>query len=108
MATRIGKLRHNVELQSSTSTVDTYGQKTKTWHPYAIVWAEIVPLAGRELEHAKQVSAETNHRIRIRYRSDVAAVDRVKWDNRIFEITAVLDADHRKTELTLMASEVAS
>ena len=102
----IGKLRHRVKLQGLTENQDGYGQAVKSYTTYATVWASIEPLQGRELEHAKQISAETNHRVTIRYNSDITVEGRVVFGDRTFEITAVLDTDERNRELVLMCSEV--
>ena len=102
----IGKLRHRVKLQGLTENQDGYGQAVKSYTTYATVWASIEPLSGREIEHAKQITAETNYRITIRYNGNVKATDRVAFGDRTFEITAVVNPEERNEYLVLMCSEV--
>jgi len=104
----IGKLRHRVELKSATTEQDGYGESVETWSgdAYTTVWASIEPLSGRELEHAQQITAETNHRIRIRYNSSVAAEHRAYWGSRIFEITAIINPEERNIYQDLYCKEI--
>lgn len=100
-----GKLNQRIELQSATTAADSYGEPIQTWATYATVWAAVVPLSGRELIYAQQVSSETNIRITIRYTSSVAVGHRVKYGTRYFDINAVIDRDMRNEQIELMCKE---
>ncbi|MBN1807188.1 MAG: phage head closure protein [Sedimentisphaerales bacterium] len=99
-------MRHRVELQQFAESQDGYGEMVREYTTYATVWAEIKPLQGKELEHAQQISAETDFQIRIRYNPAVASEHRVVFGNRVFEITAVKNTEERNEELVLMCKEI--
>lgn len=103
-----GKLRHRVYIQRATEAANTYGEMVKTWASIYRVWASVEPLTGRELERAQQVSAEATTRVKIRYTDDVTVGDRIlfgTYDQRVFEINAIVNPDERNVELHLFCSE---
>jgi len=102
----IGKLRHRVTIQNKVTLPDGYGGVTSTWQDVATVWASVEPLNGRELYAAQQVKAELTHRIRIRYMSGIKPEMRIAFDNRTFEIEAIIDPEERHESLELLCSEV--
>lgn len=102
---RIGQLRHSVELQQPASNQDGYGEAVRTYTTYATVWASVEPLQGREFEFAQQISAETTHRITIRYNSNVTVEHRVKFGTRIFEITSPVNPKERNEKMILFCKE---
>ena len=102
-----GKLRHKVQLQDEQIAQDPdTGEMVKTWATIATLWAEIVPLSGREFLAASAEQSEVRSRITIRYREDVTAAMRVVYRGKYFNILAVLpDAESGKEHLTLMTGE---
>jgi len=102
----VGRLRHRIILQSKTLTRDAYGGETITWVDLATVWAECLPLSGREFLAARAEVAESLLKIRIRWRADVSTGNRVVWDGRTYDIEAALDTGGRREELMLMCKEV--
>ena len=100
-----GNLRHRVTFQSLTTADDGYGGTVETWGDTATVWASVEPLSGFERIQAMQVSPRLSHRVVMRYRADVDAGDRLSYDGRVFDITAVIDEDERHRELTLLCEE---
>ena len=103
---KIGKLRHRVSLQSSTATANEFGEKIAAWSAYATVWAEIMPLQGRELENAQQISEKCDYEIFIRYNANVLSTHRVIYGSRTFEIQAVLNINERNEKLKLICTEI--
>jgi len=102
-----GRLRHRVTLQSKSVTRDAYGGETVTWVDIATVWAECLPLSGREYLAARAEVAETLIKIRIRWRADVSTTCRAVWEGRNYDIEAALDSGGRHEELMLMCKAVA-
>lgn len=102
-----GDLRHRVTLQRLLVDQDPVtGETAKIWVNAAIVWAQIVPLSGREFIAAGAEQSEVTGRITIRYRDDVDASMRVVQGNMYHNILAVLpDAESGREHLTLMVSE---
>jgi len=104
---QIGKLRHYVDLQSSSDVPNELGEIEKTWSTIASVFASIEPLSGRELLQYQQFNAEMSHRIVIRYNSSVNSKCRVKFGYRIFDINMVKNPDERNIFLELICKEAA-
>lgn len=103
----IGRMRHRVTLQTETRTADGGGGATIAWTDQATVWAEITPLSGSEQLRGMALEGRVTHRIRIRYRSDIAptAAWRVAYGARLFNVRAVLNENERNRFLILLADE---
>lgn len=102
---RAGSLRHRLTLEEATEAHNSRGEPIHTWGEVANVWAEIVPLSGREGFAAAQMYASATHRIRIRYRAGVVPKMRFTKGVRVFEIDAVLNTDERNREMICIATE---
>lgn len=108
---RAGKLRRRASLQRKQVTQDAFGAEIVTWAEFAAVWAGVEPLQGREFFAAlgQGEQAEVSARVRIRYRGDVRAADRVVVGKgaaaRTFDVEAVI-ADERNREEQLMCREL--
>lgn len=100
-----GKLRHRVTLQRATDVTDTFGQPLPTWTTFAVVWAAVEPLTGREYLQAQQQQAETTTRIRIRERAGVSERMRVAWGSHVYDIDAVITDPTNAREMVLMCTE---
>src|SRR5690606_11990147 len=75
-----GDLRHKVQLQENQITQDpTTGEMVPSWVTVASVWAQVVPMSGREFLAASAEQSEVRGRITIRYREDVDAAMRVVY-----------------------------
>lgn len=70
-----------------------------------LVWASVVPLAGRELERAREVVANATHQVKTRYRDGINTRKRLRHDNRILNIEAAQNVDERDRELILTCVE---
>lgn len=100
-----GKMRYRVTLQRLTRCADEYANIRDEWQDVAAVWADIVPVSGREYFTAAQSIAETQYKIYIRYMDDISAKMRVLEGQHVYEIVSVL-GDRRSGAITLMAKEV--
>lgn len=101
---RAGQLRHRVALEKR-STTNTLGQVTESWGTEAVLWAQVTPLSGRELERARMVVADATHEVTIRFRERVTARDRFIHDNRELNIESVRNIDERKQWLVCICVE---
>jgi len=82
-----GRLKTSVVIQQKRAGRDTKGARTaESWTTLATVWAEVLPLAGREGWNAKQIDAELTHRMVMRYRSDVTSRNRLKIGTTLLNI----------------------
>lgn len=102
---KIGGMRYRVELQRNVSNKDGEGFTQNIWQTEHTVWADIVPVSGREFLQSGTETAEVTFKIYIRYLDGIDADMRVKCGNDIYLITAVL-GNRRKGMLTLMAKEL--
>lgn len=102
---KIGGMRYRAELQRNTVVKDDEGFTQNIWQTERTVWADIVPVTGREFLQSGTETAEVTFKIYIRWIENVDADMRVKCGNDIYLITAVL-GNRRKGMLTLMAKEL--
>lgn len=108
-----GKLRHRIVLQSSSGSADSFGQSVLTWAPISggTVYASVEALTGREFLDSRQIEAQVDYRVRIRWRNDVTEQTRISWTDpmsvaHLFEIRAVLPDATSRRQLELMCAEV--
>lgn len=102
----IGGMRHRLKIEKKTVTQDTLGDRVESWETVATVWARIEDLRGREFFEAERVASEVTTRIRIRYRGDIDTTMRCLWEDKVYDIQAVLDGDGRQRISELMCREV--
>lgn len=86
---RSGKLDRLITLQTFTTTQNDYGELVEAWATLASVWAERVPLSGREAFVADQIAALSLVKFRIRYRSDVNTKSRILDAGEYYNIRSV-------------------
>lgn len=99
------RLRHRLTLQQVLQTPDSVGGYTASWNDVAQLWAEILPLSGREKLFAGKIQAQSTHRISIRYRNDISSSHRLVFESRIFNIRAVMNEHERDDMLELLVEE---
>jgi len=103
---RAGRLRHRVEIQRATETVDAVGGVARTWKTIARRWGGVEPLTGSEFMNADQVSSTVSHRIMLRAGGlSISPKDRIVFKTRVFGVESVMDRDERGKVLTVMATE---
>lgn len=104
---KAGKLRHRVNIVRETHSPDGFGELIPSGETIVSTqWAEVKPLQGRELEIARQLRAETTHRITLRRGSEILPSDRITFKDRRFEILEVIDTEERGIEIRILASEI--
>lgn len=111
--------RQRVSIEVSTETSDGHDGFTTTWAVRHRRWsAQVRPLTGRDLEHAKQIDPRISHEVVLGYwRAYEADLDggRVRLiyhptnasaDDRTFEVvTPPLDRDERHEDILLLCRE---
>lgn len=100
-----GKLRDRVSVQSPTRSPNTYGETPQAWSDLAERWANVEPVTGKEITVGDQQQSQVTHRVQIRYDARVTADCRLIWEGRVLNVTAVMDPDGRKREMTLLCVE---
>jgi len=81
------------------------GGFTDTWTDAATIWAAIWPTSAKEIIAANATTMVVSHRIRIRYRSVLQAVWRIKFGNRYFAIVSIINQNEANEYLDLMCKE---
>lgn len=102
----IGVLRDRVDLQSSTDSLDAFGQPARTWTTYATVWAKVQGQSGGEAQQANHQYSTVQYRITIRRRTDVSATHRAVWGSKTLNFFAVWDDDANRKHTIITAAEV--
>lgn len=102
--TTIGRMRHRLRIEklpdAGLRERSKYGNEKGLWSEYkAAVWGEVLALSGRELFSSGQVQAEVSHKVTMRHRTDLAAIDRLVWldggGNAVLNIVAILPSEGR-------------
>ncbi len=85
-----GKLSDRITFQQKGVTKNAIGEEVVTWSDVATVWAEVIPLRGREFYAANQTQQVVDVRFRIRTRSGLNNDMRVLWKGVPHDITALI------------------
>ncbi len=102
-----GLMRERVQLQAPTRTADGQGGYTITWTTKAKVWAQVVPLSGRELLIAQQLGTMLSHNVLMRYYAGLLPSWRVLTeDGRQLNVRSVANVDERKVVHTLSCEQI--
>ncbi len=101
---RAGPRNKLVTIERSTDTRGDYGEVTESWATLSTAWANIKPMQGGETIQGGQVDATVTHVITLR-KTDITADDRINHDNRIFNITRVLNPEERGADQVILAIE---
>ncbi|MBZ9975483.1 phage head closure protein [Mesorhizobium sp. BR-1-1-10] len=95
-----------ISVQSAATVDDAVGGRSETWSELLALWAEIEPMAGREIYVSAQLQSRVDARITVRYQgalsdTTTAATLRVVYGTRVYNIKAVRNlSDDMKTEGT--------
>ena len=99
------RLRQRLTLQKETRVSDGAGGYSRSWQDIADLWAEIIPLSGKERLFAEQIEAPISHKILLRYRSDITPDNRLVFEGRIFNIRYVFNVNENNEALEILAEE---
>jgi len=99
------RMRTRAEVQLATESQNSYGEPQLTWGTKFKRWINIKPLQGDELWKAKQINAETTHRVRMHYESSLEPTHRLKVGARILSILSMINIDNRNKTWELLCKE---
>lgn len=99
------RLRQRLTLQEEVRTPDNAGGYVRSWKDVATLWAEIIPVSGRERFFAGKIESPATHRILMRYRSDITPAHRLVFEKRAFNIRHVANVGEENAMLEIMAEE---
>lgn len=87
---RAGRMDQRVTFQSKAVTRNSIGEEVVTWGDFATVWAEIVPIRGKEFFAAAQMQQTVDLRMRIRNLSGLTGDMRAMWLGDPYDIVSVI------------------
>lgn len=98
-----GQLNQRVTLQQRAAGVDSNGQASGAWFDVATLWAQALPLRGREFFAAAQVQQEHSVKFTMRWRADVVPTARLVWQGQPYDITGVTQLGGRRVWIEVIA-----
>ena len=98
-----GRLNQRVTLQTRSAGTDAMGQAAEAWVNVATVWAQAMPLRGREFFAAAQVQQEHSVKFTLRWRDGVTLTSRLVWRGQAYDITGITDLGGRRVWLEVLA-----
>ena len=105
-----GDLRHRVEIQTNTPSLDPNGGEVPSWATTSTVWASVQTLTGRKLEIARQIDAEASVEVKMRYcgsggSANVTVLNRLLFGTRELEPFLVVNENERNIMLQILCKE---
>lgn len=101
-----GELNRRIDIVKPNLTQDPAGgTQVDDNSIFATVWASIEALDGTERYAGQQLVAEVTHKITIRWLPGVKASMNVWFEDRQFQIKAVLNPDEGRVKLILLCLE---
>lgn len=93
-----GELDQKIELQSQVE-VNDHGSYKQTYTTFATVWGRIITPRGSEAFESARTTGKESIRVCIRYRNDVNAQTKIKWNNQVYNVMPPDRSLRRKGEL---------
>ena len=85
-----GKMTERVTFQQKSVTRNGLGEEVVTWGDVCTIWAEAIPLRGREFYAANQTQQVVDVRFRIRARAGLTNDMRLLWKAQPYDITGLI------------------
>ena len=83
------KMDNKVTIFSRVETQNDYGELILTDSMKASVWANVVPIGGKETWMAQQIVPEAKFKMLIRYRDDLDETDMVLFQGKEYDIAYI-------------------
>jgi SPP1 family predicted phage head-tail adaptor len=83
------KMDNKVTIFSRVETQNEYGELILTDSMKASVWANVVPIGGKETWMAQQIVPEAKFKMLIRYRDDLDETDMVLFQGKEYDIAYI-------------------
>lgn len=87
---KAGSLNQRITFQQKSLTRNGIGEEVFTWSDVATVWAEVIPIRGREFYESAQMQQAVDMRFRIRARSGLDGSMRLLWKTEPYDIIAII------------------
>ena len=102
---RIGMLRRRLQLDAAVETPDGAGGFARGWQFVTNVWARIEPVGAADTFEALQGLVRITHRIKLRWRADIAGGMRLRDGDRTFLILSARDASEERRHILCQCAE---
>jgi len=102
---KIGKLRHLISFIGYETSTNEYGEAEKSEVEVLKTWAEVKPVTSKEYFNQGDF-LKTTHRIIVRYSDKIKPTQKIKFEDRKFEITGIRDFFEKHKYLEIMAKEI--
>ena len=99
-----GQLRDLIEIQRRNTGQDSSGQPVDTFISVVKLPAAVMRLSGREYFIAQSTGAEISTRVITRYYPGIKAADRILFEDKVFDIDAVIP-DQKRRQLEILCKE---
>jgi len=102
-----GRMRHPVDILEP---VDDKQRQGTAIPRFRIAWrdmAAIEPIGGREYWESRGAQSNITHRVKMRWRPNgIMTRHKIRFDNRVFEVTNVLNMGERDRIVQAMCTEM--
>lgn len=96
--------RVTIEYPFETRGAD-YSDPQNDWLEFALVWAQIEPISGREYFLNREQQTEVTVRIRMLFMPGITNKMRVVYRDTLYQIVSVIDPLEQREELELICSD---
>lgn len=105
---RAGRLDRQIVIQVNTPTRNSFGEQAPKWATFATVWAEVLPVSGREAMQGGQILAQADTRFRIRYLAGLLPTHRISYASNYYDIAHIAEIGRREGHEILAKSKAAA
>ena len=101
----IGALRDRVRLFHKDMMAEPEGGNQSVYMPLATVWARVHTRPAGRSEFADARGTATTHTVVMRFRTDLAAGDRITCRGRVLDVLSVEDLNGKRAFITCACAE---
>lgn len=101
-----GNLDRRIQIQRATVAPSPYNEPIETWLTVSELWAGVKDVSAGEAYKAAEVDAEISTRFTVRFShfaNGINPKDRVVWDGKTYNITAVRRVQNRDSYIEIDA-----
>lgn len=98
--------RHLIEIWDLTSTEENeVGEEVQVPKKIDSIWAEVIPIRGKEYVSVDKLVPEMQYKITTRYRDNIHQGHLIKWQGRELNIKAIVDISGKEEHMEIMCTE---
>lgn len=105
----VGRMRHVLEVQTVTTTVNpTTGKREEVATTVEKIWADVSPITKRDAWQFDSTEVKATHEIKCRFSPNINNKTQFKWGSRILRVSKIRNVDERSERLEVVAWELTS